>query len=220
MTRVFYADISCLLNDELFKKACFLLPEKSQKKISEKKPILNKCQSLGSRLLLEHYFKKHPEYDFEKEISTEKTGKPYFKNCNSLHFSFSHSENIALCAVSSSRIGADVQAVCKFDEKICERYFSKEEYSYVISADSDIVKEKRFAMVWALKEAFVKMTGEGIFGIKKFSFSVKDGILDYEDSDGFFRVFEEDNFSFAFCTEEKEDDFEIKKINLSDLFIN
>ena len=79
-----------------------------------------------------------------------------------------------------------------------------------------MTKEKRFAIVWALKEAFVKKTGEGISGIKKLSLPIKNS-----DFCGiFFKEFEEDDFFFAFCTEEKEDDFEIKKINLLKLLIN
>lgn len=220
MTRVFYADISCLLNAELFEKAVSMLPEKSRGKISEKKPILNKCQSLGAWLLLEYFFKEFPEYDFEKEIAISKAGKPYFKNCSSLHFSLSHSENIALCAVSTCEIGADVQKLSEFNEKICHKYFSNEENDYVQGGNSLKEKKKRFAMVWALKEAYVKRTGEGILGIKKLSLPFKDGILKEDFSGIFFKEFEEDDFLFAFCTEEKEDDFEIKKINLLKLLIN
>ncbi len=132
----------------------------------------------------------------------------------------SHSENIALCAVSTSEIGADVQKLCGLNEKICKKYFSSAENDYVESGASSKEKEKRFARVWALKEAFVKMTGDGIFGIKKLSLPFKDGVLKEDFSGGFFKEFEEDDFFFAFCTEEKEDDFEIKKINLSELLIN
>ena len=216
MTRVFYADISCLLNSELFEKALSMLPEKSQEKISRKKPGLNKCQSLGARLLLECFFKEFPQYDFEREIVRSKEGKPYFKNNNSLHFSFSHSGEIALCAVSTCEIGADVQKLCGFNEKICEKYFSANENDYVKNGSSPKEKEKRFTIVWALKEAYVKRTGEGIFGIKKLSLPIKDGDF----SGIFFKEFEEDDFFFAFCTEEKENDFEIKKINLLKLLIN
>ena len=220
MTRVFYADISCLLNARLFEKALYMLPKKSQEKISGKKPILNKCQSLGAWLLLEYFFKEFPEYDFEKEIVISKAGKPYFKNCSSLHFSLSHSENIALCAVSTCEIGADVQKLSEFNEKICHKYFSNEENEYVQGGNSLKEKKKRFAMVWALKEAYVKRNGEGLSGIKKLSLPIKDGILKEDFSGGFFKEFEEDDFFFAFCTEEKEDDFEIKKINLLELLIN
>ena len=189
MTRVFYADISCLLNKECFERAFLMLPPKNKDKINRIKPRLNKCQSLGSRLLLKCFFKKFPEYDFEKEICTGKTGKPYFKNCSVLHFSLSHSGTIALCAVSSCEIGADVQALWNFSEKICEKYFSQEELTYVKSADSDKEKEKRMARIWALKESYVKMTGEGIFGIKKLSLPIKNGVLDYGFSGGFFKEF-------------------------------
>ena len=169
MTKVFYLDVNFLQDTALFEAAIKLLPSHRKEKLDKTKNMEDKFLSIGAWLALEEALKCFPLYNGDKEIIKSKKGKPYFKNEKEIYFSLSHSGNIALCAVSDKEVGADIQLMGEFNDKICKKYFSHSEAQYVFSASTKEEKEKRFFRIWSLKEAYVKMTGEGIFDFKKFS---------------------------------------------------
>jgi len=83
-------------------------------------------------------------------------GKPYFKD-SPLSFSLSHSGDLVLCAIADHEIGADVQKVIDLDwEKFARRFFSPEERER-LGTDGE-----SFFQLWCRKEAYGKMTGEGV----------------------------------------------------------
>ncbi len=90
-----------------------------------------------------------------------KNGKPYFQELP-FFFNLSHSGNYVFCALSLSEIGADIQQHGKRGrERIADRFFSKEEAALFRSRQDD---EAFFFRLWARKEAYGKLTGEGIPG--------------------------------------------------------
>ncbi len=88
-------------------------------------------------------------------------GKPYFADIP-LFFSLSHSEGRVICAVSETEIGADLQYPRELDaEKLAERFFSLEErtdWSKLAPKE----RQKYFYRCWTRKEAYGKLTGEGV----------------------------------------------------------
>ena len=92
-------------------------------------------------------------------------GKPYFTNVP-LYFSLSHSGKQILCACSEQEIGADLQKVTGIDGKrIVGHYFSKAEKDHLSGiADEKLVKEAFFRL-WTRKEAYGKLTGDGILKV-------------------------------------------------------
>ncbi|MBQ6894837.1 MAG: 4'-phosphopantetheinyl transferase superfamily protein [Clostridia bacterium] len=222
MTKVFYLDALCFSNASLFNAAIGLLPYHRKEKLRRIKNTKEKYLCVGAWLLLEKALKTFPSYNGDGILNKTSKGKPFFLNYDSLHFSLSHSGNIALCAVSDKKIGADIQLMGDFTVGICKKYFSQNEADYVLSAPSSDEKTKRFFRIWTLKEAFSKMTGDGLSGFKKFS--VKPGgevIAEGENlPEAFFKEFTIDDYKIAICTEGYEDDFEIKKLNLSEILIN
>ena len=94
---------------------------------------------------------------FGEKLVSEMSGKPYFKSPEKPFFSLSHSGSYVLCAMSDCEIGADIQEMKAVDfTKAAEYAFCKEE--------NDWVKQDRhrFYRIWTGKEAFGKMTGEGL----------------------------------------------------------
>lgn len=92
-------------------------------------------------------------------LAREKNGKPFAQNLP-LYFSISHSGAWVACAVSHTPVGIDLESIKKRDLSVAERICSPEETDFIFAE-----KEKqthRFLKVWTVKEAFVKMTGEGI----------------------------------------------------------
>ena len=104
-----------------------------------------------------------PEGDFT--LARTERGKPYFPNYPSVHFSVSHSGDIFACAFSDEPIGLDVQEYKhRPDEaercrKIAARFFHRDE---IDALDADTVSA--FYNIWTAKEAYVKLTGQGIDG--------------------------------------------------------
>lgn len=91
-------------------------------------------------------------------------GKPYFPSHPNVRFSVSHSGNIWICAFSDTEVGADVQVYQKNDspdrrKRIAKRWFSQGELRYLEKHD---FAESEFYKIWARKEAYVKLTGDGI----------------------------------------------------------
>ena len=113
----------------------------------------------GRRLLRELYQEEVGEP--LPEILTGDRGKPYLKG-SPLHLSISHTPNHAFCVLSDRRIGLDAE---ELDRKIRLRLAEKI-LSPVEKAQFDRAQDKRKTLLtfWVLKEAYVKLTGEGLRG--------------------------------------------------------
>lgn len=92
-------------------------------------------------------------------------GKPYFEDIP-LFFSISHSGEYVLCAVSSREVGADIQKIQPADVmKLAKRFFSEPECRALERCESDGEREGLFFGLWTRKEAYGKLTGEGIAAV-------------------------------------------------------
>ena len=92
-------------------------------------------------------------------ISRTERGKPYFPN-SPFHFSISHTPRHAFCALSPSPIGIDAEET---DRRIRPELAGKilspgERRQYEAAPD----KRRALLTFWVLKEAAVKLSGEGL----------------------------------------------------------
>lgn len=69
------------------------------------------------------------------------------------YISLSHSDIGVLAAVSTHKIGADIQKVKSYNEKIANRYFSKNEIYYINNSKN---KDEAFSLIWSFKESIYK----------------------------------------------------------------
>ena len=105
----------------------------------------------------------------ELEFYCEENGKPMLTG-GAAYFSISHSGQIAAVAVSREcPVGIDIEKIAPVKAGIARRICSSEEILYIFSSpeipSGEITDRKileRFFRVWTYKEAYVKMTGEGI----------------------------------------------------------
>lgn len=92
-------------------------------------------------------------------------GKPYFWDLP-LFFSISHSGNYVLCAVDGREIGADIQRLQPVDVgKLAGRFFSEPERLLLERCGSDEERQGLFFELWTRKEAYGKLTGEGVASV-------------------------------------------------------
>jgi len=80
-----------------------------------------------------------------------------------VHFSVSHNETMAVVAVSrSAALGVDVEtAGADVNEDVVADFLSASEQASLDNNDATI-RASQFTRFWTLKEAFTKMTGEGL----------------------------------------------------------
>ena len=86
-------------------------------------------------------------------------GKPVINGHPEIHFNFSHSGNVALCAIDSQPVGADVETPRKISPSLIAYTMNDEERALIASAPES---PKAFLALWTKKEAVLKLTGEGI----------------------------------------------------------
>ena len=92
-------------------------------------------------------------------IIRDEKGKPYFQDVP-LEFSLTHSGSLWMCMFSDAPCGLDLQEVKPCDcQKIAKRFFHEDEAQAVRDGG-----EEAFFRIWVRKEAYCKMTGEGLFG--------------------------------------------------------
>ena len=94
-------------------------------------------------------------------IAIAQRGKPYFAAGN-WHFSISHTNKHAFCALSDAPIGVDAEEMDRnIDLRLAEKILSPYE-----KAQFDAAPDKQAALIkfWVLKEAAAKLSGEGLRG--------------------------------------------------------
>lgn len=138
--------------------------------------------SLGAELLLRLATGKGEEYCLGKN------GKPYFEG-SALCFSLAHSAPYAVCAVSESEIGVDIEAPRAGSERLAARFFAPEEQRLVSESPQP---DREFCRLWVLKESYIKACGGRLADMA--GFSVIGGI------DGFcLRSLEFGGYSIGLC---------------------
>ncbi len=106
-------------------------------------------------------------------IQNHESGKPYAEGLD-IHFSLSHSGNLAVCAVCDKPVGIDVELQKEANFSVAKRCFTKAEQEYVFSAKAK--SQQRFFEIWTKKEAYVKMLGTGLQDFRKFNVIENDNI--------------------------------------------
>jgi 4'-phosphopantetheinyl transferase len=132
----------------------------------------------ATRAILSCYLHQRPE---EIRFAAGGQGKPHLvtpAGAPTICFSLSHSENVALCAVTEGRdVGVDVEWLRPVSawRRIADAYFSEAENQALYSLAGDRAHEA-FLRGWTRKEAYSKALGEGISQRwKQFTVSLQPG---------------------------------------------
>lgn len=148
-----------LSDDEQKRKKAFYFQEHRRRYIAARGLL---------RTLLGHYLDCHPAH---LEFSYSERGKPKLKTFHhekKLCFNLSHSNELALYAVSYERsIGVDIEYIehVREVEQLAQSFFFPGEYE-LISSLPEALKSEAFYNIWTCKEAYLKARGEGLSGLK------------------------------------------------------
>ena len=87
-------------------------------------------------------------------------GKPLLADRPDIHFNLSHCRRAALCVTSNEPVGCDVEMFPdELDMDVCRYCFNEIEIESILNADNPPVA---FTELWTKKEAYLKLTGEGL----------------------------------------------------------
>lgn len=96
----------------------------------------------------------------ERIMQRGEQGKPYFPTFPSVFFNISHTGAYAACAVAKVACGLDIQEIRAIkNERLLQRTLSEEELALVTASQG---RNREFCRLWAQKESFLKLSGEGI----------------------------------------------------------
>jgi len=103
-------------------------------------------------------------------------GKPAVASATGIEFNITHSENLALVALTvKCPIGIDIERIRPIQDmqSVAERFFSADESREILSLPVDD-RELAFFSCWARKEAYIKAIGHGLHvGLDSFRVTVR-----------------------------------------------
>ena len=134
----------------------------------------NIAYSLLDTMLSEHFDISSPT------ICRNENGKPYI-NKQGVHFSLSHTNGLAVCAVADTPIGVDCEKIVErgLDDKkrFASRYFTENEIEFLKNSQySDL----DFFKAWTGKEAVIKKLGGNMSLVKKIDITQENLLFSYE----------------------------------------
>lgn len=88
-----------------------------------------------------------------------------FQGQETLAFSLSHTQGMVVCAAcTNAELGVDVERMMRpaRAERIAERLFAAQEYQRLMAHRQGDARNEAFLLLWTLKEAYLKLLGEGL----------------------------------------------------------
>ena len=182
------------ISDAEYSQIAKIFPETAEK-IKNYRPD-DKKRTLAGRFLLKNMIKEiYGREDFS--LVFNENGKPLLDFC---FFSISHSEDVAVCAVSDFPVGTDIQYMGSFVKRKKYILFTDLESGYVNQHDS----ENRFYTLWTMKEAYIKAIGGKIADAAKTEFVTSDFIIKKTYENYKFKTQKKENYVLTVCEKSPE----------------
>lgn len=92
-------------------------------------------------------------------------GKPSLVGFSHIHFNMSHCREAALCVVSDRPVGCDIESIREYKESLARYTMNDQEMQQILAARRP---EVVFTRLWTMKEAVLKLSGEGLHNDMKY----------------------------------------------------
>ncbi|MDD6094375.1 MAG: 4'-phosphopantetheinyl transferase superfamily protein [Clostridia bacterium] len=172
-TVLYAVSVSPLSTPSLFRAAYDSVPPHRRQKVDRCKNPRDKYLSLGAYLLLRYGLRNTGIDPLPSRLSYGEQGKPFFEDCG-VRFNLSHSGDYAICALSPTDVGCDIEKIALCPMEIARRFFTEDEYREIKAQPEGEMRDGLFYRYWTLKESFIKATGQG-FGLPLNSFKINLG---------------------------------------------
>lgn len=210
------------IDSEKYNKLMLFIDDKRKERIERFHKKMDAYRSLIADILIRFVICNKNKINNEQiTFHCNQYGKPYVRNFEGFHFNLSHSGEWIVCVFDASIVGIDIELIKSIDLKIAKRFFTKEEFEYIINVER---KESlvRFYELWTLKESYIKAIGKGLsipldsFLIKKDNNEIK---LNNEKNEWFFKQYEIDSYyKLSVCATHNKFPKNIIIKNLDDLY--
>lgn len=105
-------------------------------------------------------------------VEKNENGKPYVAGYPDFYFNLSHAGEYVVLAYCDEPVGVDIERIQEQNERVARRCFTERENQYIVCGQTrDYAREEyeesdnsdsRFYQLWTMKEAYLKLTGQGI----------------------------------------------------------
>lgn len=206
MIKLYYMRLEGDCSDEQSLALYEMLPERRKEAVDRaRNPEIAK-KRLYTGAFLQYVLAKETGIFTERlQYEYNEWGKPALVGSD-IHFNLSHSGEYVVLAVSDQPIGIDVEHKTKNYESLAKRCFCPEEYADIVSVDTREEQEKRFLEYWTMKEAYIKLRGEGM-RIPFRSFLIErqaEALSKISGQDIFGKTIFLDAYCISVCSEKKE----------------
>jgi len=147
------------LNDDFPQMVASFLSKQRREKINRLPSLQAKKVSTASYLLLRLALKENYNINEAVEFDFIENGKPVLTRYPEINFNLSHTNNTSACVISDQKIGVDIQQIKAIKDNVAKRVLTGDEYKE-FKENSD--PEDFFCKIWAIKESYLKLTGQGI----------------------------------------------------------
>ena len=141
-------------------------------------------------------------------------GRPEYADCK-VDFNISHAKNLVICTMSEGKTGCDIErSDRKVSVTVAEKFFHPEEKAFLEKAETPEEKQRRFMMLWVLKEAHIKLLGTSVANLKDTPvFQIKKNNIICYNSPLFYSLYEGGGYVMATAFERQidRDELIIKK---------
>lgn len=138
--------------------------ERQQKCLRYKFVDDRRRMAFGEELLRKLISEEYGVDESDILITNLPSGKPVAEvKGNEVFVSLTHSGNFVACALSNTPVGIDLEVKRDFNPRVLKALRDAEREFVAKSKDEAIA----FLKIWTAKEAYLKMTGEGLAGFSK-----------------------------------------------------
>lgn len=116
-------------------------------------------QSVAAYLLLCEGLREEYGINEPPVFGYHEGGKPFIEGRSDIHFNLSHCREAAVCVIAPYPVGIDVESVRQFKEDLARYTMNEHEMEQILNSERPDIA---FIRLWTMKEALLKMTGEGI----------------------------------------------------------
>lgn len=232
--QIYIADTTALSDEELFWKYMDQVDETRRKKVFQCRREEDRKRSLLAGYLIQKGMKERMQRrDGQAPVTVPlplsyafaADGKPCILNEPDIHFSLSHSGKYVTAVFDEAETGIDIQYHRELKTDVAKRFFSEEDrkLSGVFGENGN---EQYFYRLWTIKEAYMKLTGEGLRQGLDSTIIVPDEtdktigrIRKREGEQGaWYRLYDTliEKYSLAVCSFSQISDTEIKEVRLTD----
>ncbi len=145
-------------DEALYLKLLAYLPRMRRDKAEAYLCAEDRYLSAGAGYLLERALTAYGIKDGDREVVYGGCGKPRLKS-GKLFFNLSHSGSVAVCALSESEVGVDVQKIQPRTRELMRKVATEAEYAQILNADD---ADEWFCRLWTAKESVMKFYGKGL----------------------------------------------------------